>query len=227
MLWRNEFYWKGNIYMARIVDISHALHPGMRGVAIDQFTSIEDVGWNTTTLKLYSHAGTHVDAPRHFFNQGESLESLAIEKCIGPARLIDLTFLKFRSLITIEHLRPYSDKISQGSRVLFKTGWSAYVDQPNYRTHFPRISLTLAQWLSERQIALIGVEPPSVADINNKEELISVHQTLLAAGIVIIEGLAHLDQIYTDSVFLIALPLKIVGGDGSPVRAIAIEGEFP
>jgi kynurenine formamidase len=106
---------------------------------------------------------------------------------------------------------------------LLKTGWSAYADTPDYRDRLPRISLPLAEWLAGRQIALLGVEPPSVADINDKKELTAVHQALLRAGIIIVEGLANLDALRSDQVTFIALPLKLAGGDGSPVRAIAIE----
>jgi len=88
----------------------------------------------------------------------------------------------------------------------------------------PRISLELAQWLVERQVGLLGVEPPSVADVNNIRELTDVHQTLFHGHVVIVEGLANLDQLTEPVVDFIALPLKVIGGDGTPVRAIAREG---
>ena len=69
----------------------------------------------------------------------------------------------------------------------------------------------------------LGVEPPSVADVNNLEELTSVHNVLLGAGIIIVEGLTNLDQIQNEKVTFMALPLKIARGDGAPVRALAIE----
>lgn len=70
---------------------------------------------------------------------------------------------------------------------------------------------------------MIGVEPPSVADVNNISELTSVHQTLFHGGVLIVEGLANLDQLTQAEVGFIAVPLRIMGGDGCPVRAIAIE----
>ena len=70
---------------------------------------------------------------------------------------------------------------------------------------------------------MIGVEPPSVADVNNMEEVTEVHQTLFRGNVLIVEGLANLDQLSQPTVEFIALPMKIVDGDGSPVRAIAIE----
>jgi kynurenine formamidase len=211
--------------MSRIVDLTLTMRPGMRGVDFEANSTIAGKGWNTTMLHFYSHAGTHMDAPHHFVEGGETLEALTLEKCIGPALVIDLTFIKPRALITIEHLAPYAEKIRPGARILLKTGWSAHVDSPDYRSHLPRVSLPLAGWLAERKIALLGVEPPSVADVNNKEELMAVHRTLLEAEIVIVEGLANLDALQQEEVTFIALPLKLQGGDGSPVRAIAIEND--
>jgi kynurenine formamidase len=209
--------------MSRIVDLTLTMSPGMRGVDFEDKSTIDGKGWNTTTLHLYSHAGTHLDAPYHFIAHGETLENLVLQKCIGPARVLDLTFVKPRDLITVEHLAPYAEEIEPGSRLLLKTGWSARADTPEYRSHLPRVSLPLAEWLAERKIALLGVEPPSVADVNSKQELTRVHQVLLGAEIIIVEGLANLDALKEDTVTFIALPLKLEGGDGSPVRAIAIE----
>ena len=75
----------------------------------------------------------------------------------------------------------------------------------------------------EKQVAVLGVEPPSVADVNNPAELTEVHQVLFRGGVLIVEGLANLDQLTQSEVEFIALPLRILGGDGCPVRAIAIE----
>ncbi len=211
--------------MSRIVDLTLTMRPGMRGVEFEANSTIDGKGWNTTILHLYSHAGTHMDAPYHFVAQGDTLENLVLEKCVGRAQVLDLTSVKPRDLITVEHLAPYAEKIGPGSRLLLKTGWSTRVDTPEYRSHLPRISLALAEWLAERKIALLGVEPPSVADVNNKEELTAVHQALLKAKVVIVEGLANLDALHQKEVTFIALPLKLEGGDGSPVRAIAIEDE--
>ena len=211
--------------MSRIVDLTLTMTPSMRGVDFEVRSTIDGKGWNTTILHLYSHAGTHMDAPYHFMAEGETLDNLVLEKCVGPAQIIDLTFVKPRDMITIEHLAPYAERIGPGSRLLLKTGWSARADTPEYRSQLPRVSLPLAEWLAERQIALLGVETPAVAAIDDKEELTTVHQTLLGAEIVIVEGLTNLETLHQQEVTFIALPLKLEGGDGSPVRAIAIEDE--
>lgn len=209
--------------MSRIVDLTLTVQPGMRGVDFEINSTIAGKGWNTTLLHLYSHSGTHLDAPYHFVAHGERVDELILDKCVGKALVIDLTSLKPRELITVEHMAAYAEKIGPGARLLLRTDWSTRAGSPEYRSHLPRISLQLAEWLAERRIALLGVEPPSVADVNSKEELTSVHRALLEAGIVVVEGLVNLDELRQEEVTFIALPLKLKGGDGSPVRAIAIE----
>ncbi|MCS7259534.1 MAG: cyclase family protein [Anaerolineae bacterium] len=212
--------------MPRIVDLSLTLRPGMQGVEYEDRSTFASKGWHTRVLHLYSHAGTHLDAPSHFLEDGLSLERVALEKCIGPAWVIDLSFLQPREMITVEHLAHCAERVTYGARLLLKTGWSAHADMPDYRTHFPRVSVSLAQWFAQRGIFLLGVETPAVASMEDREELITVHQTLLRAEIVIVEGLANLDALSTDQVTFIALPLKLQDGDGSPVRAVAIEGSW-
>jgi kynurenine formamidase len=92
-----------------------------------------------------------------------------------------------------------------------------------YRDELPRVSLELAEWCAAKRVRMLGVEPPSVADVNNLEELTAVHKVLLEAGVIIVEGLANLDQIRRERVTFMAFPLKVAGGDGSPVRAFALE----
>ena len=83
----------------------------------------------------------------------------------------------------------------------------------------------LAIWCVQRRVKLLGVEPPSVADVHNLEELTRIHQLLLAGGVTIVEGLTNLDQLRADRVFFRRLPLKIHGGDGCPCRAFAVEDD--
>ncbi|MBD3317694.1 MAG: cyclase family protein [Chitinivibrionales bacterium] len=211
--------------MGRIVDLTLTLNKDMRGVIFDVAKTIVRNGSNARTLHLYSHAGTHMDAPRHFDNKGETIDAVDLEACVGPAWVVDIKNVQDKGLITIFHLGEFRKRIREGDRVLLRTGWSRLADDAGrYRDNLPRISLELAEWFAEKKIRLLGVEPPSVADVNNREELTTVHRTLLEAGIVVVEGLANLDQLESDQVQFIALPLKLHGGDGAPARAIAIEG---
>jgi len=146
---------------------------------------------------------------------------MPLQKCVGTAVVLDLSHKPPRSLITIEDIHPFADQISHGSRLLLRTDWDTHANQADYRTHFPRISLALAQWFAAKQIWLIGLESPSVASLQDKKELTEVHQALLKEEIVIVESLTNLRQL-PNEVFFIALPLKIQGGDGSSIRAIAL-----
>ncbi len=205
----------------KIVDLSQRLSHGSRGVEIFPHTRIATEGYNTTNLHLYSHAGTHMDAPLHFLDGGATIDQWPLSKCIGPALVIDLSFTVPDSLISVADLGAAADQIGPGSRILLRTDWDTHADQPDYRTHFPRISRELATWLVDRGVWLVGVQTPSVAALHDRAELRDVHQILLRGEIVIVECLMNLSQL-PSTVTFIALPLKIADGDGSPVRAVAL-----
>lgn len=206
-----------------VIDLSLSVNNDMPGVDISTAKRLEVEGWNATTLSLYSHCGTHMDAPRHFLPDGPTLDQQDLSTCVGPATLINLAPAAPRQLITVADLGDLAESIDSGARLLFRTDWYKRYGTPEYRNELPRISQELAEWLVEKRVAMIGVEPPSVADVNNMQELTDVHQTLFRGNVLIVEGLANLDQITSAEFDFVALPMKITGGDGSPVRAIAIE----
>lgn len=209
--------------MSRVVDLTLTYRDGMRGVEMAPATTISDQGWNTRNLHLYSHAGTHMDAPAHFIDGAGTIDDVSLTKCIGPAWVIDIPDAQARALLGVESLGPYANRITSGDRVILKTGWSAREGSPEYRDALPRISADLARWFVSRGVAFVGVEPPSVADVHDLAEVTEVHRTLLEAEIVIVEGLCNLDALTSDRVYLVALPLKIDGGDGSPCRVVALD----
>lgn len=209
----------------RIVDLSLPVDNNMPGVNIQTARKLDEDGWNATTLEMYSHSGTHMDAPKHFLPGGDSLDEQDLNALVGPAHVVHVAPAEPKQLIGVQDLGALAEEIEPGARLLFRTDWYPRYGTEPYRHELPRISLELAAWCVEKQVALIGVEPPSVADVNNIEELTEVHQTLFRARIVIVEGLANLDKLTSSEVEFIALPLKIMDGDGCPVRAIAIERE--
>lgn len=204
----------------QIVDLSQTFEKGLRGFDIQQDKRLED-SYNTTNLSIYSHAGTHMDAPLHFEDGGEAVGDLPLQRCIGEALVIDLSFKEPRSLITVADLGPAAEKIGRGSRVLLRTDWDEHAELDDYRTRFPRVSLELAEWFAAKGIWLLGVQPPSVASLQDLEEVTVVHRALLDSDIVIVESLVNLHLLPPEVTF-IALPLKIKDGDGSPVRAVAM-----
>jgi D-apiose dehydrogenase len=209
----------------RVIDLSLPVSPSMAGVQISDCRTIGRDGWNATTLNLYSHAGTHMDAPRHFLEDGKTLETLDLSQLCGRARIVNVAPATARMLIGVEDVLKAIGFVEPEDRLLFRTDWYSKFGTAEYRNELPRISIELARWLVKQRVALIGVEPPSVADVNNMNELTIVHQTLFRGGVIIVEGLANLDQLKQPEVEFIALPLRIIGGDGCPVRAIAMESE--
>ncbi len=209
--------------MSRIIDLTLALDSRMRGVEIEPARILEKDGWNATTLHLYSHCGTHMDAPVHFGVGNETIDMIGLDKCIGPAWVVDLSGIEARTLIQVSHLGKVSQKLHSGDSLLIRTGWSRYVNEPRYRDELPRIRPELAAWCADNKVRMLWVEPPSVSDVNNAAELTSVHKTLFAGGVIIVEGLANLEAVSKDKVTFMAFPLKISGGDGAPARALAIE----
>jgi kynurenine formamidase len=209
--------------MPRIIDLTLPLENGVRGVSIESAKRLEQDGWNATTLHLYSHCGTHVDAPIHFGVSDQTIDQIPLDRCMGPAWLVDLTGIQPRAPIGVDAVEHLVDRIREGDSLLLRTGWSRRAGDPSYRDELPRVSLELAAWCVAKKIRMLGVEPPSVADVNNAEELTAVHKVLLEAGVIIVEGLANLDEIHREKVTFMAFPLKVAGGDGSPVRAFALE----
>jgi kynurenine formamidase len=209
--------------MPRIIDLTLPLENGVRGVSIESAKTLEKDGWNATTLHLYSHCGTHMDAPIHFGVSDQTIDQIPLDRCMGPAWLVDLTGIQPRALIGIDAVEHLVDRIREGDSLLLRTGWSRRIGDPSYRDELPRVSLELAAWCVAKKIRMLGVEPPSVADVNNAEELTAVHWVLLKGGVIIVEGLANLDEIHREKVTFMAFPLKVAGGDGSPVRALALE----
>lgn len=212
--------------MRRIVDLTLTLAPGMRGVEILPKFSVEREGWNATTLQLYSHAGTHMDAPVHFAAGLGTIDQIPVAGCMGRAWLVNLVGIEQKASITSASVENIAARFRAGDSLLFRTDWSKHLaDASVYRDGLPRIGEDLAAWCVERRVKLLGVEPPSVADVNNLPEVTRIHKVLLGGGVTIVEGLCNLNQLTGPLVFLAALPLKIAGGDGCPCRAFAIEGE--
>ena len=207
----------------KIIDLTRVISHGDSGVEFSTAKTIDVDGWNAKTLHLYSHSGTHMDAPIHFNVNEQTIDIINVNRFMGKAWLVDLSAVTSSHLITVSDLGTVADSLKEGDSLLLKTGWNAFFGTPKYRDELPRISKELALWCGEKKVNMLGVEPPSVADVNNIEEVTEIHQILMKNDIVIIEGLVNLEQIKSNVVTLIALPLKVKDGDGAPARVLAIE----
>ncbi len=210
--------------MPRLVDLTLPLVPGERGVACEPKYTVAREGWNAATWQLYSHAGTHMDAQIHFGAGPETIDTKPLSLCMGPAWVVPLVPTLPRALLAVTHLGTVAEKLLPGDSLLLRTDWHKHAADPAiYRDGLPRISEELAQWCVERRVKILGVEPPSIADVNNLPEVTRIHHILLGGGVTIVEGLAYLDQLTEPRVFFHALPLKLAAGDGCPARAFAYD----
>jgi len=174
---------------------------------------------NLGAISMSVHNGTHADAHFHFDTNGESIEKAPLETYLGRATVVDLAqaFLdsKEKHLITIEDLRPSAEAIAATSRVLVKTGrWSDSAVFPN---QIPVIAADVPAWLQKNGVKLLGMDLPSVDEIDSKS--LQNHHALARAGIAIVESL-DLSDVASGIYQFAAPPLKIAGGDGAPMRAI-------
>lgn len=209
----------------RYVDLSHLImegmpvFPGTEGPSLEQPCTMESHGFRETLLTLYSHTGTHMDAPAHMLVEGCYLNEMDVSRFIGKALLIDLRNHSNKD-IDIKHLMPYQAHIQEVDFVVLQTGWSDYWGLSAYYNDFPTLTEEAARWLTGLSLKGIGVDAISVDPITSTT--FRVHQVLLSEGLVIIENLNHLDKIGSNTFTLSVLPLHFMNADGSPVRALAM-----
>lgn len=206
---------------AKFIDLSSTYTNDMRG--FNARVTVQSDGLNAHSYEIYSHAGTHIDAPYHYGVNNRTIEDISLNRLIGKAWIVRIKGIRPKGLIRIDHLGPIAKQVQKGDSIIIQTGWSNYLGKAKYRDQMPRISRELAQWMVKKSIKMLGVEPPSVADIRNMDETTLIHHILLGGNVVIIEGLTNLEEIQSDQIWLIALPLKIQNGDGAPARVIALE----
>lgn len=175
---------------------------------------------NVGRLLTGLHVGTHMDAPFHFYNQGRTIDQVALARTVGPALLINLGEKAPKAEITPEELWPHQAAITQTRRILLNTGWASHWGQADYFTDFLVISAAAAQLLVAWGVTLVGIDTPSVDSYPYP-----VHFALLGNDILIVENLTNLTRIQQARVEFIAVPLKITARDASPVRVLAIVNE--
>ncbi|WP_025761208.1 cyclase family protein [Dyadobacter tibetensis] len=207
----------------RAVDLTLPYSEKLRGFAQKPAKTLLQDGWNATTLTIYSHAGTHMDAPKHFGVGTQSIDQFDVSRFIvEKAWVVDLSHVAEKALLEVQDLGTIPEKLVPGDAILLRTDWYLRLGTEAYRDMLPRISEELAHWIVDRGVSIIGVETPSVADVHNLKEVTRIHQILLET-VIIIEGLAFLDAIDQPYVKLLAFPLKIENGDGAPCRVIALQ----
>jgi len=180
---------------------------------------------NVQSISFGSHSGTHIDAPFHFFANGQTVDKLDLSMLVAPAVVVDVRGKKARERITWDgDLASYAYRIKAGTIVLFCTGWSKYWGQASYPNH-PYLDVEAARKLAEMGVRVIGTDtfsPDEFIKHENDVPCFDVHGVILGAGGVIAENLNNLESLLEmDEAMVSLLPLKLDGCDGSPIRATA------
>lgn len=165
---------------------------------------------NIGNISTSSHTGTHVDAPFHFDEDGQTIEELDVNIYIGEAKVIDVTD---EDTITVEALKQFD--LVGIKRLLIKT--KKEMNEEQFPEEYMVVDEAVGAYLRTCGVQLLGTESPSVDSVNSKELL--AHHALYDNGIYILENIV-LTDVEPGMYDLIALPLKIQGADGSPVRAV-------
>lgn len=209
--------------MNRIYDVSVSIrtgglvYPGNPEILIEPQQAIsKGAGANVSLITFGSHTGTHVDAAKHFFDDGQTVDQIPPEKFLGPAILIAFDE-DDRASVGAEDLRKHS--LEGQKRVLIRTRNSRRLTDPEFDVGYVFLAPDGAEYLVSIGVELVGVDYLSIEQFRSGHH--KTHKTLLEKDVVIIEGLA-LSEPPPGNYDLVCLPLKLAGLDGAPARALLI-----
>jgi len=177
------------------------------------FNEIDNGQYRVTEMTLATHTGTHLDAPSHYLKGGRTVDEIPPERLAGPAQVLDCSDIG--SVIGPDRL----DGRLDGTRTLLLKTW--FSDRQEFDPGYPSLSLEAAQALVDAGITCLGTDAPSIEEFEGDG---SVHRLLLGSGMIILE-LLDLSAVPAGNYFMVALPMRIKGADGSPVRAILRDKE--
>jgi kynurenine formamidase len=219
----------------RVVDLSFPIGPHFRWAATSERRSTHEAGANfqSTVLTVSCHAYTHVDAPVHFLPGDRDIASMPVDQWMGPAAVVDLTHLGENAEVTGADLERRAGHVQPGDIVLLRTDWplKCPVESERFWKDAPYTGRSACEWLVTRGVKAVGYDYPpdycirtSIFSPGTKiaREECTTHHIFFPEGITVIEYLNNLDRIGAARCRFIALPLRVTGADGSPVRAIAL-----
>jgi len=212
----------------KIIDISVPISsqiptwPGDPPVIFTTLSSIsKGDGSNLTQLTMSLHTGTHIDAPKHFFDHGKTTEQIPFEKLIGEVLVVGIDETVDVITESILRMHSQSDEIKKAKKILFKTKnskfWHSYPAE--FRTDFVGIDASAAAYLAALKPDLIGVDYLSVAPYDETD---TPHQIMLEYEIVLLESI-DLTEVLPGVYQLVCLPIKVANCEGAPARVILIE----
>ncbi|HEX3532622.1 MAG TPA: cyclase family protein [Gemmatimonadaceae bacterium] len=208
--------------MSRIYDISVPIrsgglvYPGNPEIEISlQQAVAKGAGANVSFVRFGSHTGTHADAARHFFDDGQTVDKIPLDRLIGPALL--LAFPDDLRSVGVADLQKHD--LKGHKRVLLRTRNSALLSKKDFVPDYTYLAPDGAQYLVDKGVELVGIDYLSIEQFHSGHH--KTHRTLLERSVVILEGL-DLSVPVAGEYQLICLPLRIEGCDGAPARAVLI-----
>lgn len=207
----------------KVIDLTHTImenmpvFPGSENPKFESVGVLDKDGFEEKKITIYSHTGTHVDAPRHILHGGKGLDDFSVEKFFGRGIVIDA---RDESCISPALLYKYEKEIEKSEFVLINTGWDRYWGEEEYYRGFPFMTNEAALWLSCKDIKGIGIDAISVDSVDSSDLL--NHNIFLKRELVIVENLNSLERLHGKEFLFSCMPLKIKSADGSPIRALAI-----
>ena len=203
--------------MSRLIDISPpitartAVWPGDTEYRLEWVSRMEEgASCNVASLSTTPHLGAHADGPRHFSRDGAAIGAVELEPYVGRCRVVDVTGAR-----VVDEEALFGVELFGAKRVLFKTG--TFPDFERWNTDFAWIDAGLARRLARMGVVLVGIDTPSVDAFDSKD--LPTHHALLETGVRNLEGL-DLSHAEAGEYELIALPLRFMDADSSPVRAV-------
>lgn len=188
--------------------------PGEKGFSIHPIKTIEKDGANVSYVVSGLHVGTHIDVPAHFVHKGMDTASMPIHKFIGKAKVFT-----FENKVCLEEQDVCDLDIEKDDIVLLNMKWNhKLLMDDSFRTDYVYVSAAAAQSLVKKEVKAVGVNYFSIAPAITEDKITS-HHVLLNNGVVIIEGLM-MEGVPDGCYHFVGLPLKIEGGNGSPIRAV-------
>lgn len=217
----------------KIVDLTMPIHEGMQTfpahwhpvVEITQLGRHGIENRETRKLILGTHTGTHIDAPRHFIRNGETVENIPLDQLVGSASVLDLTDFGPRSEVSKVDLKTkLGDR--EAKRILLRFDWDNHLGKMSYYDDMPFLSEDASKWLVDKGCRMLGMDTPMPDNPKNGYNCpidSPNHKILLGNGIILVEYMVNL-SLLNDSpdVFIVVSPMKIIKGDGAPARVFAI-----
>lgn len=208
--------------MPRIYDVSvpvasgGLVYPGNPVIDITPQQAIsQGAGANVSRVDFGSHTGTHVDAPKHFFDDGTTVDRLPLDVLMGPALLVEFP----ADLMAVTEAALRTHDLSGHDRILLRTRNSGFLRNRDFVRDYTYLAPDGAAYLASLGVRLVGIDYLSIEQFHSGHH--RTHRTLLERGIIIVEGL-DLSEPPAGPYELVCLPLRLAGLDGAPARAVLI-----